>query len=109
MAKDNFPVLFVNSPSTKTSKVELPGDPVSILHATRDLFASLRDGYFHSNIKPNIIQYDGQPIYDPRIWNSEKKQEFRALIKNLIQIFLTLQVKSLHFSTLSQTSKHPQP
>lgn len=81
MDKKKFKVLFINSPSTSISKVELPGDPVSILYATRELFNSIKNNYFKSEIKPEIIKFQGQPIYDPRIWNDKTKKEFRELLK----------------------------
>lgn len=81
MKTEKFQILFVNAPSVTDSKVELPGDPVSILYAMRGLFTSLRDNNFQSNIRPSIVSHNEQSVYDPRIWNSQTLKEFKEIIQ----------------------------
>ena len=85
----DYPILFINSPATSKSKVELPGDPVSILYATRLLFDSLNKGYLNSKLRPRIIQHNGMKVYDPRIWNSQTQNQFKnmLLIENPLVVF----------------------
>jgi len=75
-----YQIICINPPATTKSKVELPGDPVSLYHALRLMIYNVQHECGYSSNIPDV-KNPIDLIYDPRIWDEKTKKEFREKVK----------------------------